>query len=94
MSKRNIKAETHFYKEMQKQLRAMSKEHINIDERCECCGKVLEKSKAVWLHRSNKTNLYYTTDLPEAESQGWFAFGRFCATKVLGKGGKCKGWRG
>ena len=50
---------------------------------CSCCGKVLNTTKAVWLEQSTETSKYYLKDLvPEAHSQGYFAFGRTCAKKI------------
>jgi hypothetical protein len=50
---------------------------------CNCCGKVLNAAKAVWLEQSWVTCKVYLKDLvPEQDSQGYFAFGRTCAKKV------------
>jgi hypothetical protein len=56
--------------------------------RCERCGQKLHPSKAVWLERSWRTNLYSKPGtVPESESQGGFAFGPDCARMVLINGG-------
>jgi hypothetical protein len=57
-------------------------------ERCQCCGAVLDMSKAVYLHLDLKLGTYHRTDAtPSGESQGWFPFGRLCAKAVMSNGG-------
>ena len=52
---------------------------------CECCGRELNRGRAVMLDRSFKTNLWSAEGWPEEESQGGFWFGKACAKKVLAK---------
>ena len=54
---------------------------------CERCGKTL-KNEIAWLHLNSRTGQYSQTEfLPEEEDQGWFAFGKPCARRVLRNGG-------
>lgn len=58
------------------------------DLRCERCGETLTEHTAVWLELNSHTGAF--TDrhgaVPQAESQGWFPFGRTCSKVVLTRG--------
>jgi hypothetical protein len=53
-------------------------------ETCKCCDRLLNPQRTVWLEMSISKG--YTSEpgvIPEAQSQGWFAFGLKCAAKAL-----------
>ena len=53
-------------------------------ERCECCNRILDKAKIVWLELSWKTNTWHEPGtIDEDISQGCFPFGPGCAKKAL-----------
>lgn len=57
-----------------------------LTEYCNCCERKLNPRTLVNLELNNLTGEYRDSSMPEfpeAESQGWFAFGRACAKKVL-----------
>lgn len=69
--------------QIQQQLRADSIKYSREDY-CERCGDKLDSAKAVWLELNFNTGRYSEAGtVPEAESQGCFAFGSACARAVL-----------
>lgn len=54
-------------------------------EKCNECGKVLDEKKIVWLELSLTDGNYYETIPANHRSQGFFAFGKDCAKKLLNK---------
>lgn len=56
---------------------------------CECCEKALNPETMVWLELNTITARYHREgEVPEAESQGSFPFGKACAKRVLANGGR------
>ena len=54
---------------------------------CTRCGELLKADRVVWLELSWKTNEYTRPGIiPEAESQGMWAFGKKCAKAALEEG--------
>jgi len=50
---------------------------------CTCCEKPL-RGIVAWLELDQRTNTYHDHGaVPAEKSQGWFAFGRTCAKKLL-----------
>lgn len=81
---------------VQATLRASAIERKEVHH-CERCGDRLDNEKSVWLELNSHTGRYAEAGtVPEAESQGCFAFGSACARAVLKAGGennKIKGHR-
>lgn len=58
------------------------------DERCTCCDRIL-KSECVMLELDQRDDTYHDrSNVPEANSQGWFPFGKACADRIIANGGK------
>ena len=54
---------------------------------CTRCGELLKADRVVWLELSWATNEYTRPGIiPEAESQGMWAFGASCAKAALDEG--------
>jgi hypothetical protein len=53
-------------------------------QRCECCGRELNKKRIAYLELSFRTGKWYAPgECPENESQGCFPFGIACANNTL-----------
>lgn len=70
---------------MQHNLSADAVGELHAEGGCNCCGRKLNPNTMTWLELNFSTGRYTKKDgeCPEAESQGWFAFGQACARKVL-----------
>lgn len=61
---------------------------MNEPVRCERCGEALAPINRVWLELSFETGRYKAAgEVPAAESQGCFPFGKACAAAVMSAGG-------
>jgi hypothetical protein len=52
-------------------------------DHCERCGDKLNLRNTVYLQLNSKTGKYSDGGVPDDADQGWFAFGRACADRVL-----------
>ncbi len=51
---------------------------------CECCGRKLDPSKAVWLEYDRRDGTYHNFgDIPDDHNQGGFSFGRGCSRRKI-----------
>ena len=57
-------------------------------DHCEHCDRYLNPDKITWLEHNSSTGTYHVEgEVPEAQSQGMFAFGSACARAVIKNGG-------
>ncbi len=57
-------------------------------DHCERCGERLALRNTIYLQLNTATSRYSEGGVPDEHDQGWFAFGRACADRVLENGGE------